>query len=721
MNIPESIQTTFSRTALSAQQLSHLLDVQHLPASTKRLKSAPAFLGQARAEHALTLAMSLSYSGYHVCAIGSRGLGKRYHIQQFLAQQSSWALPCFDWLYVHNFRQVNRPILFQCQSSSAPIIVHAFEQAWSALIQRYFTDFVHQTAHDSLSPSDLTAFIDEQFKIIDDVEQYISTHQKSLFQHYVDDYKKHLQSQFLSIIQPFSAEFIAHQLPFWHILPAPFHLQPLSHATTEKTAFPVVYEHYPTVERLFGEIKAISCQDSAQYTVDSIYFGALHRANGGVLLLDLDTLLQHPHVWQMLKHALKMKQWDWNTLPHSRQITLQPDSIPLNLKVILLADAEQYDELLAVDAELAQLFKIRADFNDTLPRTAEHELAYVQWIASIVQQQQLLPLNRQALACILNESSRVAENQNALSLHAGYLKDLLRESHYYAQQQQAEIIDKRHVETALQQHLYRLGYWRDLYWQDITQGTQLIETQGYRLGQVNALSVIQYSDSEFGFPSRLTASVSQGAGDILDIERSVELGGSLHAKGTLLMSSFLKSHFGRQQSLNFSAAIAFEQSYGEVDGDSATVAELSALISAISQIPINQAWAITGSMNQLGQVQPVGGINAKIEGFFDACQLQGLTGEQGVIIPRQNTQHLMLRSDIIQAVTEQRFHIHAIDTIEQALELLMARPIGQADKKGYYPTGSIYEAVIVQLEQWHAIDSDVLLEDKPKKHKKKKS
>ena len=196
--------------------------------------------------------------------------------------------------------------------------------------------------------------------------------------------------------------------------------------------------------------------------------------------------------------------------------------------------------------------------------------------------------------------------------------------------------------------------------------------------------MIHYADVEFGLPSRLTASVYQGGGDILDIERSVELGGSLHAKGVLLMASFLKAHFGREQTLHFSAALAFEQSYGQVDGDSATVAELSALISAISQLPIDQSWAITGSMNQLGQVQPIGGVNAKIEGFFDACKLQGLTGKQGVIIPRQNMQHLMLRKDVIAAVEDGQFHIHAIDNIAQALEILMARPVGTMDKKGRY-------------------------------------
>lgn len=345
----------------------------------------------------------------------------------------------------------------------------------------------------------------------------------------------------------------------------------------------------------------------------------------------------------------------------------------------------------------------------------------MQLIADYVQADKLLPFDRSALAALLTDSSRQAEDQSSLSLHASTLGDLIREAHHHAFKSGDKIVTDQHVNQALHHRQYRLGYLRELYWQNLSRGTQLIETSGHRLGQINALSVIHYADVEFGLPSRLTASVYQGGGDILDIERSVELGGSLHAKGVLLMASFLKAHFGREQILHFSAALAFEQSYGQVDGDSATVAELSALISAICQIPIDQSWAITGSMNQLGQVQPIGGVNAKIEGFYDACKLQGLTGKQGVIIPRQNMQHLMLRQDVIDAVNSGQFHVHAIDTIDQALEILMARPVGTLDKKGRYSKNSIYAAVMEQLEYWQAIeDGEAVEDDEPKKKKKRK-
>ena len=487
---------------------------------------------------------------------------------------------------------------------------------------------------------------------------------------------------------------------------------------------PVIFEDFPTHYNLLGHVEQLTQQGTISTDFTLIRPGALHRSNGGFLMLEAEQLLEQPYAWQGLKRAIKSGQIKLSSLEHmltlTGSISIEPASIPLQLKVVLMAEPEIYYEILEVEPELGSIFKIRADFTDTLQRNDENEQAYMHLIADYVQSSKLLPFDRSALAALLTDSSRQAEDQSSLSLHALTLGDLIHESHHHASKAEASIVTAEHINTALKHRQYRLGYLRELYWQDLSRGTQLIETRGHRLGQINALSVIHYADVEFGLPSRLTASVYQGGGDILDIERSVELGGSLHAKGVLLMSSFLKAHFGREQTLHFSAALAFEQSYGQVDGDSATVAELSALISAISQLPIDQSWAITGSMNQLGQVQPIGGVNAKIEGFFDACKLQGLTGKQGVIIPRQNMQHLMLRQDVIDAVSSGQFHIHAISTIDQALEILMAHPVGELNKKGRYTKGSIYAAVMEQLEYWQAIEDGAELEEETKKKKKKK-
>nr|WP_312050893.1 ATP-binding protein [Acinetobacter schindleri] len=488
---------------------------------------------------------------------------------------------------------------------------------------------------------------------------------------------------------------------------------------------PVIFEDFPTHYNLLGHVEQLTQNGTITTDFTLIRPGSMHRANGGFLMIEAEQLLEQPYAWQGLKRALKSGQLKLSSLEHmltlTGSISIEPAAIPLDIKIVLLAEPEIYYEILELEPELGSIFKIRADFTDTLQRNDENEQAYMQLIADYVQADKLLPFDRSALAALLTDSSRQAEDQSSLSLHALTLGDLIREAHHHAFKADDKMVSEKHINTALDHRKYRLGYLRELYWQDLSRGTQLIETRGHRLGQINALSVIHYADVEFGLPSRLTASVYQGGGDILDIERSVELGGSLHAKGVLLMASFLKAHFGREQTLHFSAALAFEQSYGQVDGDSATVAELSALISAISQLPIDQSWAITGSMNQLGQVQPIGGVNAKIEGFFDACKLQGLTGKQGVIIPRQNMQHLMLRKDVITAVEAGQFHIHAIDTIDQALEILMARPVGTLDKKGRYSKHSIYAAVMEQLDYWQAIeDGAELEEEEPKKKKKKK-
>lgn len=488
---------------------------------------------------------------------------------------------------------------------------------------------------------------------------------------------------------------------------------------------PVIFEDFPTHYNLLGHVEQLTQNGTITTDFTLIRPGSMHRANGGFLMIEAEQLLEQPYAWQGLKRALKSGQLKLSSLEHmltlTGSISIEPAAIPLDIKIVLLAEPEIYYEILELEPELGSIFKIRADFTDTLQRNDENEQAYMQLIADYVQADKLLPFDRSALAALLTDSSRQAEDQSSLSLHALTLGDLIREAHHHAFKADDKMVSEKHINTALDHRKYRLGYLRELYWQDLSRGTQLIETRGHRLGQINALSVIHYADVEFGLPSRLTASVYQGGGDILDIERSVELGGSLHAKGVLLMASFLKAHFGREQTLHFSAALAFEQSYGQVDGDSATVAELSALISAISQLPIDQSWAITGSMNQLGQVQPIGGVNAKIEGFFDACKLQGLTGKQGVIIPRQNMQHLMLRKDVIAAVEAGQFHIHAIDTIDQALEILMARPVGTLDKKGRYSKHSIYAAVMEQLDYWQAIEDGAgLEEEEPKKKKKKK-
>jgi len=809
------IQTTLKKTALTPEQLTHILNLAEIPSSTKRIKPLNNFLGQDRARASVEAGISLPYSGYNIFAVGTAGLGKRTMIKRLLQQHAKSMPTPNDWVYVNNFKNPRQPIALRFPAGQGTKFQNALQQTWQIILKQLERRFSAESYHNrierirqdtgdvqqqalieltkegqeldlklisrddkhvfipmqlieneyqELTKNDLDALSSKERAEItsnmrymekklerlglhlgdleDDARDHVSILNREIATQVVtprmesilnknkevkglDLYLKHYAEDIID-----NVELILEQEED-DFTPALFNRVPSRYqanviiANKPNSGAPVIFEDFPTHYNLLGHVEQLTHNGTITTDFTLIRPGSLHQANGGFLMLEAEQLLEQPYAWQGLKRALKSGQLKLSSLEHmltlTGSISIEPASVPLDIKVVLLAEPEIYYEILEVEPELGSVFKIRADFTDTLQRNNSNEQAYMQLIADYVQADKLLPFDRSALAALLTDSSRQAEDQSSLSLHASTLGDLIREAHHHAFKADDKIVTDQHVNQALHHRQYRLGYLRELYWQDLSRGTQLIETSGHRLGQINALSVIHYADVEFGLPSRLTASVYQGGGDILDIERSVELGGSLHAKGVLLMSSFLKAHFGREQILHFSAALAFEQSYGQVDGDSATVAELSALISAISQIPIDQSWAITGSMNQLGQVQPIGGVNAKIEGFYDACKLQGLTGKQGVIIPRQNMQHLMLRQDVIEAVQAGQFHVHAIETIDQALEILMARPVGTLDKKGRYSKNSIYAAVMEQLEYWQAIeDGEAVEDDEPKKKKKRK-
>lgn len=493
------------------------------------------------------------------------------------------------------------------------------------------------------------------------------------------------------------------------------------------TGAPVIFEDMPTHYNLIGNVEQVTHVGSVTTDFSLIRAGSLHKANGGFLVLEALSLLEQPYAWQGLKRALQSKQIKLSSLEQmvtlTGSISLEPDTIPLDVKVILLGEPALYYELLELEPEFDSVFKIRADFSNTMPRTPANESAYVQMIADYVRVHDLLPFDRSALASLIENASKQAEEQHELSLHAGTLGQMLLEANSIAVSGSAKTVSAQHIAQTIDARYYRMGYLRELYWQNLARGYQLISSSGEAVGQINALTVVQYADSEFGLPTRLTASIHQGNGDIIDVERDVNLAGNLHAKGMLIMSSYLRALFGQKHLLSFTASLTFEQNYGQIDGDSATLAEACALISALSGLPIDQSWAITGSMNQFGDVQPIGGVNAKIEGFFDTCLLQsneGLTGSQGVIIPIQNQSQLMLRDDVLMAVKRGEFKIYAINHVNQALEKLLNHQCGKINKHNRYPKNSIFGRVMTQLSQWHeGDDSKVKVKSKTKKAKNK--
>ena len=464
---------------------------------------------------------------------------------------------------------------------------------------------------------------------------------------------------------------------------------------------PIIYENNPTYNNLIGRIEHIA-QDGALITdFTLIKPGALHRANGGYLILDMNNLLMNPFAWEALKRTLYAKEIRMESLERMLSlvstVTLEPEPIPLNVKVVLVGDRYLYYLLKTYDPEFNELFKATADFSESFDRTRESVNQLAQLISAIVSKEKVRNISLRGVARIIEQCARDTEDAEKLSLHMGQLKDLILESDYWADRQGKIEIEVEHVQSAIDARIRRADQIEEQSREQILRGTVLIDTQGACVGQVNGLSVYQLGDYSFGQPSRITATARLGHGNVLDIEREIKLGGPIHSKGVMILSSCLANRYARNSPLSLTATLVFEQSYGGVDGDSASIAEFCALISAISDIPIQQCFAVTGSINQHGETQAIGGVNQKIEGYFEVCKARGLSGKQGVIIPRSNLKHLMLRHDVVEAVSNKQFHVHTIDTIDDALELLLGMEAGLADENGAFKKGTINYRVMERL------------------------
>ena len=456
---------------------------------------------------------------------------------------------------------------------------------------------------------------------------------------------------------------------------------------------PVVYEMLPTYQNLFGRIEYSTQQGMPITNFQLIRPGSLLKANGGYLIIDAEKLLQEPFSWDALKLALKTKEITMESpfadasLMHS--VTLNPQSIGLNVKVILLGSREIYYQLQEWDPEFMELFRVPVDFDSFIPRTRDNIDNLILRIKDYGEEKGFRPLTRDALERLIEYSLREAEHQQRLSAQVVKVFKVFAEADFICRHQDARCIEQAHVTQALEAAEYRNGRIADQMLMEIEEGTILIDTEGQRVGCVNGLTVMEIGESIFGSPARITATVHVGGKGVVDIEREVELGQSIHSKGVMILSGFLGHEFGRSFPLTLSSHIAMEQSYGYIDGDSATVAEYCSLMSAITQIPIQQGFAITGSMNQLGEVQAIGGLNEKIEGFFKLCELRGLNGEQGVIVPHDNVKHLMLHQNVIDAVKAGKFHIYAVKHVYEALHLLMQMEPGTANEKGVFADGTL--------------------------------
>jgi lon-related putative ATP-dependent protease len=481
---------------------------------------------------------------------------------------------------------------------------------------------------------------------------------------------------------------------------------------------PVVLETHPTFPNLFGRIERQAQFGALTTDFTLLKPGALHKANGGYLVIPVLDMLKLMLPWDGLKRALRERRAFMEDA--SEQLgfmvtrTLRPEPIPLDIKVILVGHSQLYHLLLAYDPQFPKLFKVRAQMAGRMNWEDEEADSLLSHLCRTVEANKLLPLHRSGAARLVELAGEQAGDRERLTLQVSVVEDVLKESDHYARKKGRKHITKKDVETAIQKRDYRVSMMEERLREAITRDFILVEDRGEQVGQINGLAVMDMGDHAFGQASRISASLGLGKEGVVAIDRESDLSGPFHTKGVLILSGFLRNRFGQKGPLTLTASLAFEQSYSTIDGDSASLAETLVLLSRIAGVPLRQDLAVTGSVSQQGQVQAIGGVNHKIEGFFRLCESRGLTGSQGVVIPQANVKNLMLHPDIVAAAKKKKFFIYAVDTVEQAVELFTGKPAGKPKKDGDYPQRTVYFKVVQELERLRAL----ALEDKPKKKRK---
>lgn len=466
---------------------------------------------------------------------------------------------------------------------------------------------------------------------------------------------------------------------------------------------PVIFENNPSYGNLIGKVEHFAQMGTLRTDFRMIKSGAMHRANGGYLILDARKVLTQPYSWEGLKRALQSNEIEIESIGQALSlistVSLRPEAIPLNLKIALIGDRMLYYLLMQYDPEFGELFKVEADFETEIEWNENNQKLYAKLIASIINEEKTNAFDNSAVARLIEQSARMTSDSERLNTRLQDLNELIVESDYWSKQNKRVKVTDADVQMAIDAQIKRADRLREKIQESILREINLISTEGEVIGQINGLSVYSLGNFSFGKPTRITAQVSLGKGQVVDIEREVEMGGPIHSKGVLILSGFLKGRYAQDVPLSLSASLVFEQSYGGVDGDSASSTELYALLSRIAEVPLKQNLAVTGSVNQFGQVQPIGGVNEKIEGFFDICKERGLTGDQGVLIPKANIKHLMLRQDVIDAVSAKKFHIYPVEHIDEGIWILTGIEAGELGEDGTYPEGTINAMVKDKLEK----------------------
>ena len=466
---------------------------------------------------------------------------------------------------------------------------------------------------------------------------------------------------------------------------------------------PVVFETNPTYHNVMGRIEKRAYMGTVTTDFTMVKAGSLLNANGGFLIMDMESLMMHPYVWEALKRALQAKDLPIEDIAEETgfgTVSLRPAPIPLEVKVVLLGSYDDFEVLQDYDPRFNKIFKVRADFDYEVERNDDTVQQYARFIARVCNEENLLPFTPKAVATIVEYGEKYVSDKNKLSIRFGPLLGVLKESDYWARKSKARLISDKYVVKAFSEHRFRYNLYEEKTHESYLDNTIMIDVAGEVVGQVNALAVYQIGNFSFGRPVRITAETFMGKDGVINVERESKLSGKTHDKGVLILSGYMGRTFAQNYPLNLSISITFEQSYSGIDGDSASSTELYAIISSLSGIPIKQEIAVSGSVNQKGQIQAIGGVNHKVEGFFEVCKTNELTGSQGVMIPKANVKNLMLRKEVIDAVKKRKFHVYQVSTVAEGIEILTGMPAGKADKNGNYPDGTVYGAVQKKLAHY---------------------
>lgn len=625
--------------------------------TTQELKCLELSLIQPRAKQAVEYFLAIDQPDFHLFAMGPNGVGKEAIVYSLLRKHKSLNHVCFDWCYAENPLDLKQPIAIKLKVGDAPI----FCETVNAILLK-------------IKSKDATKF---KFEINHAIQKFQNS----------PTAKKYL----LDLLQKGVTNLFAQ---FSHLENLAFML-----VNNNKNTPPIIFERSPTYKSLFGAIGSSLVEGTRSQHIENIHAGAMHKANGGYLLINAAKISEDEKSWSMLKLTLRTKEI---TLESNR---LHPQTIPLQVKIILIGTRSDYYKIIATDADLLDFFKIIADFDEYLDRSSKNYKLYSSLLHTIATSRKLQPLSRKAVADVMNEGSRCIEDSRKLYVNLRHLTELLVEANYFAKLNGHKVIQKSDIQEAVFAKNYRFDRIQRQTYEDIKRQYILIDNRTSRVGQINALTVVQVGDYAFGHPSRVSAIVRPArSSEIINIEREIDLSGSIHSKGVLILTGFLRGHYALQKPLSLSASIVFEQTYDTIDGDSASLAELCVLLSALANVRINQALAVTGSINQHGQVQAIGYVNEKIEGFYDICQASGLTGFQGVIIPYANLQNLILKHEVVDAVKAKIFHIYPVRSVNETLSLLTGIKTGNRDKKGNFPYDTINYLVECKLDEF-AIDA----------------